>query len=126
MTEKHQVYKCLICGNIVQINHVGVGELVCCNQLMNLQIENIEDATIEKHVPVVEKIKGGIKIKVGEVAHPMEEDHFIEWIEIIAGGENQKVFLKVGDQPEVFFAIKSDDFVVRAYCNLHGLWKAIK
>ncbi len=120
----HEVYKCEVCGNIVEVNHAGGGELVCCNQPMNLQTENTEDAATEKHVPVIEKIEGGIKVTVGEVEHPMDEDHYIEWIEVIIDEEVQKVFLNPGDKPEVVFAIEADDVVVRAYCNLHGLWKA--
>ena len=120
----HEVYKCAVCGNIVEVNHVGGGELVCCGQPMNLQVENTEDAATEKHVPVVEKIDGGIKVKIGEVEHPMEKEHYIEWIEVIAGDEVQKVFLNPGDKPEATFKIESDDVIVRAYCNLHGLWKA--
>lgn len=120
----HEVYKCAVCGNIVEVNHVGGGELVCCNQPMNLQTENTEDAATEKHVPVVEKVEGGIKVTVGEVEHPMDDDHYIEWIEVIVGDEVQKVFLNPDDKPEVIFAIDADDVVVRAYCNLHGLWKS--
>lgn len=122
----HEVYKCSVCGNIVEVNHVGGGELVCCGQPMILQKENVVDAVLEKHVPVVEKVEGGIKVKVGSVAHPMEEVHYIEWIEVITkDGENQKVSLKAGDKPEAVFCVEDvDGLVVRAYCNLHGLWKA--
>ncbi len=120
----HEIYKCMVCGNIIEVNHVGGGELVCCNQPMNLQTENTEDAATEKHVPVVEKVEDGIKVVVGEVEHPMDEVHYIEWIEIIVGDEVQKVFLKPGDKPEATFKGESDEVVVRAYCNLHGLWKA--
>lgn len=120
----HEVYKCSVCGNIVQVNHVGGGELVCCGQPMNLQTENTEDAAVEKHVPVIEKVEGGVKVKIGEVAHPMDDDHYIEWIEVIADEKSYKVFLKPGNQPEAHFKIDSDNVVARAYCNLHGLWKA--
>ena len=124
MTELNQIYKCGICGNIVEVVHTGVGELVCCGQPMNLMKENTVDASQEKHVPVIEKTDNGFLVKVGSVAHPMEKPHFIEWIEIIAGGKNYRVFLKPGDEPEAEFCIKADKVTAREYCNLHGLWKA--
>ena len=122
MTELNQVYKCNICGNIVELVHTGAGEIVCCGVPMNLQNKNTEDAAQEKHVPVIEKTSTGVKIKVGEVPHPMEDAHYIEWIEILADGKSYKNFLQPGDAPEADFEIDSDNVVARAYCNLHGLW----
>ncbi len=124
MTEKLQIYKCEVCGNMVEMIHAGAGELVCCGQPMKLFVENTVDAAVEKHVPVVEKIDGGVKVKVGSVAHPMEEKHFIEWIEVIADGKAYRQFLKPGSAPEATFAIEAAQLTVREYCNLHGLWKA--
>jgi len=125
MTEKLQIYKCEVCGNIVEVLHEGAGELVCCGQPMILREENTVDAAKEKHVPVVEKTAGGVKVKVGSVAHPMEEKHYIEWIEIISDGKVYRQFLKPGDTPEATFDIEAgDDVTAREYCNLHGLWKA--
>ncbi len=124
MAEKLQVYKCDVCGNIVEVLHGGVGELVCCGQPMTLQTENTVDAAKEKHVPVIEKVAGGYKVKVGAVAHPMEEKHHIEWIELIAGDKAYRQFLKPGDAPEAFFATDASQVSAREYCNLHGLWKA--
>ncbi|MCX5877470.1 MAG: desulfoferrodoxin [Deltaproteobacteria bacterium] len=124
MTEKLQVYKCDVCGNIVEVLHNGVGELVCCGQPMTLQTENTVDAAKEKHVPVIEKVTGGYKVKVGAVAHPMEEKHHIEWIELIAGNKAYRQFLKPGDAPEAFFATDAASVSAREFCNLHGLWKA--
>ena len=124
MTEKLQVYKCDVCGNIVEVVHNGVGELVCCGQPMTLQTENTVDAAKEKHVPVIEKVAGGYKVKVGAVAHPMEEKHYIEWIELIAGNKAYRQFLKPGDVPEAFFATDATQVSAREFCNLHGLWKA--
>ncbi len=124
MTEKMQIYKCQICGNIVEMVHSGKGELVCCGQPMELYKENSTDAAVEKHVPVIEKIGDGYKVRVGSVAHPMEEDHYIEWIELISGGLSSRKFLKAGDAPEAIFYIDSEDVTVRAYCNIHGLWKS--
>ena len=124
MTEKLQVYKCEVCGNIVEVLHAGKGELVCCKQPMKLIVENTVDAAKEKHVPVVEKTAEGIKVKVGSVAHPMEEKHYIEWIEVIADGKAYRRFLKPGDVPEAVFNIEAEQVTVREYCNLHGLWKA--
>jgi len=104
--------------------HEGVGELVCCNQPMKLYKENTVDAAKEKHVPVVEKTPSGFKVTVGSVAHPMEEKHFIEWIEVIADGKAYRQFLKPGGAPEATFQIDAAKVTAREYCNLHGLWKA--
>ncbi len=104
--------------------HPGAGELVCCGQPMKLQQENTVDAALEKHVPVIEKTENGIKVTVGTVAHPMEEKHYIEWIEIIADGKSYKKFLKPGDEPTAEFCINAETVTAREYCNLHGLWKA--
>jgi superoxide reductase len=124
MTEQLQVYKCEMCGNMVEVLHTGAGELVCCGAPMKLYVENTVDAAKEKHVPVVEKIAGGFKVKVGSVPHPMEEKHYIEWVEIIADGKAYREFLKPGQAPEATFEIKADKVEAREYCNLHGLWKA--
>ena len=126
MAEKLEIYKCNLCGNITEVMHGGVGAMQCCGQDMVLLTENIVDAAKEKHVPVIEKIDGGIKVKVGEAAHPMEEKHYIEWIEIIAGNRVCSQFLKPGDKPEAVFKVEADisDIIARAYCNLHGNWKA--
>jgi superoxide reductase len=124
MTEKLQVYKCEVCGNIVEVLHEGQGQLVCCGQPMKLMVENTVDAAKEKHVPVVEKVSGGFKVKVGSVAHPMEEKHYIEWVELLVGGKAYRQFLKPGAAPEAFFAVEADQAAAREYCNLHGLWKA--
>ncbi|HDM78106.1 MAG TPA: desulfoferrodoxin [Deltaproteobacteria bacterium] len=124
MTEKLQVYKCEVCGNIVEVIHEGAGELVCCGQPMKLFVENTEDAAQEKHVPVIEKVDGGFKVTVGSVAHPMEEKHYIEWIEIVADGKAYRQFLNPGDAPEAVFKIEAEKVTAREYCNLHGLWKA--
>jgi superoxide reductase len=123
-TKKLEVYKCLICGNMVEVIHQGEGELVCCGQAMKLLAENSVDAAKEKHVPVVEKIEGGYKVTVGSVPHPMEEKHFIEWIELLADGKAYRQFLNPGEAPEATFALEAQDVVAREHCNLHGLWKA--
>jgi len=125
MTEINQIYKCNICGNIVQVLHTGVGELVCCGQPMELLKENTVDASLEKHVPVIEKTDTGIKVKIGSVPHPMEEKHYIEWIQVIAGNTAYRKYLKPGDLPEAEFCVPySDNLIAREYCNLHGLWKS--
>ena len=123
MTEQLQIYKCTICGNIVEVLHTGAGELVCCGQPMEKLNEKTADQGNEKHVPVIEKTPQGIKVKIGSVPHPMEEKHHIEWIEIIADGRTCKKFLKAGDAPEAFFCIKADKITAREHCNIHGLWK---
>jgi superoxide reductase len=124
MAERLQVYKCGICGNIVEVVHAGLGELVCCGQPMKLMLENTVDAAKEKHVPVIEKTAQGIKVKVGSVPHPMEEKHYIEWIEVIVDGKGYWQFLNPGEAPEAEFPVQGENLVVREYCNLHGLWKA--
>lgn len=123
-TKQLEVYKCEICGNIVEVLHEGKGELVCCGQPMKLQVENTVDASKEKHVPAVEKTAEGIKVQVGSVEHPMEEKHYIEWIQLIAGGKAYRQFLKPGEKPVALFKVDAQSFTVREYCNLHGLWKA--
>ena len=123
MAERLEVYKCEVCGNIVEVLHGGDGELVCCGQPMNQLVENTVDAAKEKHVPVVEKIEGGVKVKVGDVAHPMEEKHYIEWVEIIADGKAYRQFLNPGEAPEATFNVEAGQITAREYCNLHGLWK---
>jgi len=126
MAEKLGIYKCEICGNMVEVLHEGKGELVCCGQPMKQFKENTVDASREKHVPVIEKADGGFRVKVGSVAHPMEEKHYIEWIEVIADGKAYRRFLKPGEAAEAFFKIEAMDITAREYCNMHGLWKNIK
>ncbi len=123
MAEKLEIYKCEVCGNIIEVLHGGEGELVCCGQPMKKFTENTVDAAKEKHVPVVEKTQGGYKVTVGAVAHPMEEKHYIEWIELIADGKAYRQFLKPGAAPEAVFKIDAARVTAREYCNLHGLWK---
>ncbi len=123
MTEVKQIYKCNICGNIVEVLHAGVGQLVCCGQPMELLKEKTEDVGLEKHVPVIEKSNGKVKVKVGSVPHPMEDKHWIEWIELVADGKVYWKFLNPGDSPEADFEIEAENITAREYCNLHGLWK---
>jgi len=131
MIEKNQIYKCSVCGNIVEVLTIGGGQLICCGKPMELLQEKTEDLGKEKHVPVLEELpakvcqgKDGFKIKIGEIPHPMEENHFIEWIEIqTKDGKIGKKFLKPGDKPEADFYTRIEIIKVRAYCNVHGLWK---
>jgi len=123
MTQQKQIYKCAVCGNIVEVLHAGVGQLVCCGQPMNLLAPKTQDQGQEKHLPVFERTQEEIRIKVGAITHPMEESHFIEWIEInTVDGKSEKKFLKPGEKPEAIFQIKSEIESIRAYCNIHGLW----
>jgi superoxide reductase len=121
-----QIYKCSVCGNIVEVVFAGGGELVCCGQPMVLMEENSVDASLEKHVPVYSQESDTLTVKVGSIAHPMEEKHYIEWIEVIdEDGRVLRKFLKPGDSPEAVFCIKTKGkLIVREYCNIHGLWKA--
>lgn len=126
MTQVGEIYKCEVCGNMVEVVHAGAGELVCCGQPMKKMAAGTTDGATEKHVPVIEKVEGGYKVKVGSVAHPMTEAHYIEWIELVCEkcGKVQRKYLKPGDAPEAFFASDSDNVTAREYCNLHGLWEA--
>ncbi len=123
MAEVMQVYKCEVCGNIVEVIHGGAGTLVCCNQPMVLLTAKKADEGKEKHLPVIEKVEGGFKVKVGSVPHPMEEKHHIEWIEVIADGKAYRQFLKPGQAPEAVFAIKAAKITARELCNVHGMWE---
>ena len=125
MAKLKGIYKCEICGNIVEVLHDGVGALVCCNEEMKLMDEKTEDSSTEKHVPYIEKTDDGILVKIGQNQdHPMEEKHYIEWIELIADGKSYRQFLKPGDKPQALFCIKADNVSAREYCNIHGLWKS--
>ncbi len=125
MTKIREIYKCDICGNIVEVLHAGVGELVCCGEPMELMKGKIEDSTTEKHVPYIEKTANGVNVKVGQNEdHPMIDKHYIEWIQIIADGASYRKFLKPGDKPQAEFNIKADNIEAREYCNIHGLWKS--
>ncbi len=124
MAQRNEVFKCDLCGNIVEVLTGGDGGLVCCGQDMKLLSENTTDAAVEKHVPIISKTADGIIVNVGSVDHPMTDDHFIEWIEILAGGVSSKVFLKPGDKPQACFPVLEGEITARGYCNLHGLWKA--
>lgn len=124
MAEALEIYKCETCGNIVELFHVGGGELVCCGSPMTLQSANTVEASREKHVPVIERGEGTITVKVGSVPHPMESVHFIEWIELIADGKVYRAMLKPGEAPEATFAVTAEQVTAREYCTLHGHWQA--
>jgi superoxide reductase len=118
------IYKCESCGNMVEVVHAGVGELACCDKPMKLLMENTTNAAREKHVPVIEKTANGYRVKVGSVPHPMEEKHYIEWVELIADGRAYRQFLKPGQAPEAEFCVSAAQVTAREYCNIHSLWKA--
>lgn len=122
-TKKNGVYKCELCGNIVEMLHTGAGELVCCGQAMKYKEENTTEAATEKHVPVTEITAESIKVAVGSVEHPMLNEHYIEWIELVTENTVYRTELQPGQKPEAFFPVKPEKFIVREYCNLHGLWK---
>ncbi len=124
MAEKMGIYKCGVCGNVVEVLFNGGGEIVCCDQPMNQLTENTTDAAREKHVPVIEKTDTGYVITVGSVAHPMTDDHYIEWIALCADGITHRAFLKPGDEPKAEFCIEASGVSAHALCNLHGLWKS--
>ena len=128
MTKINAIYKCKICGNIVEMVHTGEGELVCCRQPMEIQEEKNQNEGMEKHIPVVSKTEKGYLVKVGSVIHPMEENHYIEWIEIILGGKIYRKFLTSDQEPIAEFILdtKEENVIARAYCNVHGLWNRIK
>jgi superoxide reductase len=124
MAKLLEVYKCKLCGNIVEIVHAGDGVLICCGEEMALLTENTVDAAREKHVPVIAKVAGGYKVTIGSVAHPMEEKHYIEWIELIADGKAYRQFLKPGETAETVFNVTASSVTARELCNLHGVWSA--
>jgi superoxide reductase len=123
MAAKLEIYECKICGNIVEVLRGGQGELVCCGQPMELLVAKTADAGKEKHVPVIEKLADGFKVKIGSIPHPMEEKHYIEWIELLADGIAYRKFLKPGVAPEVVFNVKATTVSAREHCNIHGLWE---
>jgi len=124
VTQLNELYKCNVCGNMVAMVHTGRGKLVCCGQPMELLTEKTEDVGREKHVPVVERSGERVLVKVGSVPHPMVEEHYIEWVEVLTDDGSYRRFLKPGDQPEAEFCVQGERLTVREYCNLHGLWKA--
>lgn len=124
MPNRLEIYKCDICGNIVEVTHAGGAPLVCCGENMKLMSENTVDAAKEKHVPVIEMGDGTITVKVGSVAHPMEDKHYIEWIELIADDKVYRQFLKPGQAPEATFNLSASSVKAREFCNLHGHWAA--
>ena len=123
MAKRLDIYRCMACGNIVEVLDGGDGELVCCGEPMKRLAASTADAATEKHVPVIEKVAGGYKVKVGTVAHPMEEKHYIEWIALFADGKVYREFLCPGMSPEAVFNIEADEVSALEFCNVHGLWK---
>ena len=124
MAQKMEIYKCIPCGNIVEVLTAGDGDLFCCGeQMKKLVARGIADEGKEKHVPVIEKVEGGVKVRVGSVPHPMEEKHYIEWIEILADGKAYRQFFKPGQPAEAVFRVEADNITAKEYCNIHGLWK---
>ncbi len=124
MAGENNIYKCELCGAMVEVLDIGADDLNCCNEPMVLIEAGTVDAAREKHVPVVEKVDGGVKVKVGSVAHPMDDKHYITFIELLADGKICRKFLNPGEAPEAFFATAAAEVTARAYCNLHGLWEA--
>ena len=123
MIEKNQIYKCSSCGNVLEVLQPGHEHIQCCGNPMELQSENSTDASREKHIPVIEKTANGVKVKIGSAPHPMQDDHYIQWIQLIDGQQTYRKFLRPGDAPEAEFRIIGDNFHARELCNLHGLWK---
>lgn len=124
MAKRKQIYKCEACGNIIEVLHGGDGDLVCCGENMKFFEEKTADQGKEKHVPVIEIVDGSTKVKVGSMPHPMEEKHFIEWIEIFDNGKSYRHYLNPGELPETVFKSLDKGVTVREYCNIHGLWKS--
>jgi superoxide reductase len=124
MTQRNQIYKCMQCGNMIEVLHASAGELSCCGQPMRLLYENTTDAAVEKHLPVLTPTETGFNAAVGSVAHPMEEKHYIEWIEVLADGRVLRQYLSPGEAPAAVFCLKAEGVVAREYCNLHGLWRS--
>lgn len=130
MVKQNQIYRCAICGNVVEVIYAGGGNLTCCNQPMELvrpvESNNEENEESKKHVPVIERMNGMVRVYVGKIPHPMTEKHHIAWIELIYDNKIYRKFLKVGEKPEAVFRVENGEFRARAYCNIHGLWGAWK
>lgn len=124
MAKRNEIYKCELCGNIVTVSHDGDGALVCCGQEMTLLKENTVDASKEKHVPVIEVKGNTYTVKVGSVPHPMEETHYIEFIELLTESRVYRAYLDPGKKPEAEFDIHGKVLGAREYCNIHRLWKS--
>jgi len=124
MATRFQVYKCELCGNIVEVLHGANGTLSCCGKPMVLLEENTTDAATEKHVPVIEKTAENVTVTVGSVEHPMEEKHYIQWVEINTGEGTKRRYLKPGEKPTATFEGAAGKVTAREYCNLHGFWKS--
>jgi len=124
MTEVNQIYKCGDCGDMFEVIREGTAKLQCCGKELEPLQEKTTDEGNEKHVPVIEKTDTGVKVKVGSVPHPMEEKHYIEWIEIMADNRVYRKFLKPGESPEAEFDIKAKNIRAREHCNVHDLWKS--
>lgn len=124
MTKWLEVYKCELCGNIVEVSHAAPGTLVCCGQEMNLLEEKTADKTTEKHVPMIEEVEGGYKVTVGSTLHPMLENHYIEWIQLVTEKQVLTQYLKPGEEPIAVFKTEDKALYAREYCNLHSLWKS--
>jgi len=124
MTDLNQIYKCNVCGNMVEVVHSGAGELVCCGQPMELKIEKTEEEKYEKHRPVIERTSDGVIVRVGSVPHPMESEHYIEWIEVATEHRTYRKNLEPGMEPMAEFCLEAEHLEARAYCNIHGLWKS--
>jgi len=124
MTELNNIYRCNTCGHMTEIINEGTGELVCCDQKMELLEERQLDVGAEKHIPIIEKDGNNIVVKLGEVPHPMLEEHYICFIELFVGDKIYRKFLKASDDPKAVFEVCADmnDLKARAYCNIHGLW----
>lgn len=124
MAEKLQVYKCAACGHVVEVLAAGDGPLACCGKPMEHLAAKTADQGKEKHVPVIEKLNGGLKVKIGSIPHPMEEKHFIQWVEIVTDGKVYRQSLQPGQAPEAVFPLPAENVVAREHCNLHGVWEA--
>jgi superoxide reductase len=123
MIELNQVWKCEICGNIVEVVHAGVGQLVCCGQPMNLMaLKTTEEGGYEKHLPVIKKSGDTYIVKVGDVPHPMMDEHWIEWITLDTETGVLRKYLKPGEKPEASFTTNAKVIQARSYCNIHGHW----
>ncbi|MDO5580710.1 MAG: desulfoferrodoxin [Planctomycetia bacterium] len=125
MTKIREVYYCEICGNLVEVVGESGGTLVCCGQKMSLLAENTKEASLEKHIPVAQKEGNRLFVQVGSVPHPMIPEHYIGWIEVLQGNKVQRAELQPGMEPKAEFLIEDSPYTVRAWCNLHGLWKQV-
>ena len=125
MNNSKKFFICSVCGNIIEMVESKGPKVVCCGKQMEELVANTTEASVEKHIPVVEVNNNKVKVQVGSTLHPMTQEHHISWIYLLTTQGGQRKYLEINGEPTIEFALTEDDKLleVYAYCNLHGLWK---